>query len=294
MQLRVMLISAAAVAALAACDQQAAAPSNTQTTAPAATPATPPAAKAEPEKVIDTSKVLIHVNDDAVTLKALEHFMAQLGRPIHPDPDRAKDLALTEMVKRLLLAQYAKDNHLDEELDVYLTLQRQEEQVLIAAARRAILKDAPPITDEELKERYEKECAEAHKFEYQVQHILVESQEEADKLIADLGKGADFTELAKKHYKGTSREQGGELGWVREGQVVPEFFAAMSNLEKGKYTKVPVRTQFGWHVIRVNDIHKLKTLPFEKVREQVLQAVQAERVEEKISELRSKAKVQMN
>ncbi|MCG6872579.1 MAG: peptidylprolyl isomerase, partial [Gammaproteobacteria bacterium] len=87
---------------------------------------------------------------------------------------------------------------------------------------------------------------------------------------------------------------GGDLGWVREGQVVPEFFAAMSNLGKGKYTKVPVRTQFGWHVIRVNDVRDLKVLPFEKVRDQILQAVQAERIEEKISELRKTAKVQMN
>ncbi|MCG6873135.1 MAG: peptidylprolyl isomerase, partial [Gammaproteobacteria bacterium] len=225
MQFRVLLCSVLAATLLGACNneqaQSPAKPASNDAATTAANPAPSPK-PADPQSVIDTSKVLINVNDKAVTQKALEHFMAQLGRPIHPDPDRAKDLALNEMVKRLLLAQYARDKKLDEELDVYLTLQRQDEQVLIAAARRDILKNLPPVTEDELKAVYEKETAEVHHQEYKVQHIIVDSQEAADNLIAELNKGSDFTALAKKESKGPSKDKGGDLGWVREGQVVPE------------------------------------------------------------------------
>lgn len=251
----------------------------------------PPAPSAP---VVDTTKAIVTVNDEAITEGEIDHFL-KFNRPPIKDNERAKELALDTMIGRALLSQYAVDSALDQEVDVHLMLARQREEVLIAAARRHILKNSPEIKEEEVKARYDKEIEQTHKTEYQAQHIMVKTEADAQALIADLKKGQKFSEVAKTKSKDASTaEKGGELGWVRQGAVVDEFFAAVSNLKKGEFTQAPVRTSFGWHIIKLKDTRKLSVAPYEKVRGDVVNMLQNQRISQKVVELRKTAKIQMN
>lgn len=134
------------------------------------------------------------------------------------------------------------------------------------------------ITDEELKGRYEKEVVNFPKTqEVKARHILLEKEEEALAVIKSLDGGADFAELAKEKSTGPSGPNGGDLGYFGKGQMVPEFEAAVFDLEKGKYTKEPVKTQFGYHVILKEDERDREPPSFDQVKEQIRQAVSRER-----------------
>lgn len=244
------------------------------------------------EKKVDTSPVLVSVNGEPITEKAYEFFKARLRQPVHPDENKARELILDQMINQRLLVQYAKNKHIDEELDVYLALQRQRDALLIGAAQREILKEFPAPTEAEIKARYDKEVAATHKYAYKVSHIVVPTEEEAKAVIAELDKGVKFAELAKKRSKGPTAAKGGDLGWIQQGMVVPEFFQAVMKIKKGDYSKTPVKTEFGWHVIRVQDARKIKIPPLEKVKADVARLIQQERINQKIEELRKQAKIE--
>jgi len=284
-----LLIGAGCALALAACqpntDGTAAAPAKPAAATPAAAPA--PAAAA-----IDTSPALLIVNGQPITEAAVENFLAQLGRPPHPDPDRARQIVIDELVKRMLMAQYAVDHKLDRNPNVYLAIQRNREQVLLSATRQEFLKDAPEITDKQVHARYDQEIAKSHKTEYRAQHILTETEEQAIAAINDLKKGKKFEDVAKARSRDTNKDKGGELGWVRQDSVPPEFFAAITQLGKGQYTQTPVQTSFGWHVIRVEDTRELSPVPYEKIKARVRALLQQEYVEAKANELRAAAVIQ--
>jgi len=243
------------------------------------------------KKDVDTGKVLATVNGDTITEKEYEFFKARLRRNLHLDKAKEKKLILEQMATQKLLMQYALDNKIDEELDVYLALKRQREGLLIGAAQRAILKEYPPITDEQIKERFKEEVAATHKIRYKASHILLASEADAKAVIAELNKGKDFAALAKSRSKGPTKAKGGDLGWVQQGMVVPEFFKALIKLKPGSYTKTPVKTQFGWHVIKVTDTAKVKIPPFKKVKADVARLIQQDRLSEKVEALKKKAKI---
>ncbi len=245
------------------------------------------------EKSPDTSTVLATVNGEPITEKNYDHFLSRLKGPIHPDKEKEKEIVLEELTKQMLLAQYALDNKLDQKLDVYLTLQRQREAVLVSAAQRKIFKEAPEITAEQLKARYQKEVEAAPKTEYRVQHIVVETEDEAKTIIRQLNKGQDFAKLAKSKSRGPTKNKGGHLGWLQQGMVVPEFFAAMSSLKKGRYTKVPVKTPFGWHIIKLIDTRAVKIPPFDKVKTSVRRLIQQEILDAEVAKLKEKAKIEI-
>lgn len=135
-----------------------------------------------------------------------------------------------------------------------------------------------PITDESVKERYEKEVAATPaEDEIKARHILLKTRDEANAVIAKLEAGADFEELAKESSTGPSSSNGGDLGYFTKGRMVPPFEAAAFALETGEFTKVPVETEFGWHVIKVEDRRKSEPPAFEKVKDQVQQVLLRER-----------------
>jgi peptidyl-prolyl cis-trans isomerase C len=249
--------------------------------------------KSASEAPVDTSAVLATVNGEPITQAAVDNLIAQLPRPVHPDPEKARQLIMEELIRRKVLAQYATEWRLDRKLDVHLSLERQREAVLVGAAHRQILEGAPVITEEQLRERYQQEIERGPKQEYRVRHIIVDSEDAARDIIAQLGKGADFAALAREHSTGPSKDQGGELGWLGPGMVVPEFFAAVETLKAGEYTQQPVHTSFGWHVIEVEETRPLTPAPFDQVKEKIQSMLRQQQFEEKIEELRARADIKI-
>jgi peptidyl-prolyl cis-trans isomerase C len=126
-----------------------------------------------------------------------------------------------------------------------------------------------------------------------VSHILVDTEDEAKAIIAQLGKKGKFDKIAKAKSKDAgSVEKGGSLGWAVPSNFVPPFANAMLSLKKGTYTKEPVKTQFGWHVIKLDDIRSLKIPSYEELKPQMQQRLQQQIVQDLIADLRSKAKIE--
>ncbi len=150
------------------------------------------------------------------------------------------------------------------------------------------------ISDEDVKARFEKEIAAVEpEQELRARHILVKTAEEANAIIAELDGGADFVELAKTKSTGPSGPQGGDLGFFGKGQMVPPFEAAAFALEAGAYTKSPVQTQFGFHVIKLEEKRDRPLPKFEEVQDQMRQVVLRERYLETVKEARSLSNVEI-
>ena len=248
------------------------------------------------KKSPDDSKVLATVNDEAITEKDYLDYLKlrQTQQAPIPDKDKEKKLVLDEMVNRVLLVQNAVKSKVDEEADVHFQIKRQRENVLARAMVRKFLKDTP-ITDDDVKARYTQEIEKTHKNEYRARHILTETEAEARDIVAQLNKGASFTELAKKKSIDVrSGKEGGDLGWFNQGAMVPEFFDAVVALKKGETGKEPVKSDFGWHVIKLEDSRPLKIPPFDQIKPNIRQLVQQEKIDAMVKDLKDKAKVKIN
>jgi peptidyl-prolyl cis-trans isomerase C len=149
------------------------------------------------------------------------------------------------------------------------------------------------VTDAEIQATYDKAKAEPREQEYRASHILVETEAEAKKLIADLGKKAKFEDLAKKHSKDPgSAKNGGALDWSDRDAFVSEFSDAMTALKKGKITQKPVKTQFGYHIIRLDDTRQPKMPPLDMVRSEIVKQLQQLRIRDAIMAERASAKIE--
>jgi peptidyl-prolyl cis-trans isomerase C len=254
------------------------------------------------KKSPDDSKALAKVNSETITERDYENYLRLRSTQQEPivDKEKEKQVVLNEMVERLVLSQYALDNKLDQEPDNYLLMKRVRENILVQAAIRKMLKDNP-VTDEDLKKRFQQEVEKTHKTEYRVRHILVKSQDEAIAIIGTLKKGGNFAALAKgKSLDVQTGKNGGDLGWVNQGMVVPEFFEGVTALKKGQSSPAPVKSDFGFHVIKVEDSRPLKIPSYEefindkRARANLHRKIQDERVEALAKDLKAKAKISYN
>jgi peptidyl-prolyl cis-trans isomerase C len=152
---------------------------------------------------------------------------------------------------------------------------------------------ANPITDADLQKQYETFKSQMGTNEYKVRHILVEKEDDAKAIIADLNKGGDFSKIAKDKSKDPgSKDNGGDLDWGPAARYVKPFADTVMKLPKGQTTTAPVKTDFGYHVIRVDDVRPLKVPEFTELKEQFRQRAQQAQVQKLVAELRSKAKVE--
>ncbi|HWR86938.1 MAG TPA: peptidylprolyl isomerase [Acidiferrobacterales bacterium] len=248
------------------------------------------------KKSPDDSKVLASVNGETITEKDYEDYLRarQAQQPPIPDKEKEKKVVLDEMVNRVLLVHSAVDQKVDQELDVYFQIKRQRENVLARAMLRKYLKDNP-ISDEEVQKRFEQEMEKADKNEYRARHILVRTEEEAKEIIAELKKGTNFNTLAqKKSIDVRSGKQGGDLGWFSQDVIVPEFFNAVTTMKKGEISQAPVKSDFGWHVIKFEDSRPRKLPTFDQAKGNIRQIVQQERVDALVKSLKDKGKVKIN
>jgi peptidyl-prolyl cis-trans isomerase C len=200
-------------------------------------------------------------------------------------------MLLDRLVDGALITEAGRKEHLEQDPDVQTRLKRYEDRLIQEAYLNRAIKQAE--TADSLKTRYQKLLKEKPaQEEVHARHILVADEEEAKSVIAQLDKGADFTALAKKYSTDPSAEEGGDLGYFSHDDMVKEFADAAFALPVGQYTKTPVKTEFGWHVIKVEDKRQGKPPSFEEAQDQLHQDLARDIIEAKLQELRGAAKIE--
>ena len=205
-----------------------------------------------------------------------------------PDTPELRNSVKEELNTRELLAREAKKQGLDRNGDVKTQMDLAGQTILV----RAYVADwiaKNPVPEAELKTEYDKVKGQIGDREYKVRHILVEKEDEAKDVVAELQKGAKFDELAKARSKDPgSKDRGGDLDWNAPAGFVKPFGDAMAKTPKGKFTPQPVQTQFGWHVIMVDDVRDAKVPPYEEVKPQLQQRLQAQSLDKYFKDLRTR------
>jgi peptidyl-prolyl cis-trans isomerase C len=196
------------------------------------------------------------------------------------------------LIVRELLSQEAVKKGLDKGPDVTIQLEMPRQEVLSNAFVQDYVKNNP-ISEDVISKEYDRAKLQAGDKEYKARHILVKSEDEAKQVIAQLKKGGNFEKLAaQKSEDPGSKGKGGDLDWSPSGRYVPQFGEVLKKLKKGQLTDAPVQTQFGWHVIRLEDERPMKFPPLEEVKGQIQQNLQRQAVEKAIADLRAKAKIE--
>ena len=191
-----------------------------------------------------------------------------------------------EVADLYLLAEEAESKGLDQDPEVAAQIKLQRLSVLASALATNYLKENPP-TEAELRAEYNAQVAGFQPEQYKARHILVESEDAAKGVIAELDEGADFAELAKEKSTGPSGPNGGDLGWFPPDSMVKPFSDAVVALENGAYTAEPVQTQFGWHVILREDSRETQPPSFEEVRDRLRPTVEQKKLQAYLDGLRS-------
>jgi peptidyl-prolyl cis-trans isomerase C len=209
-----------------------------------------------------------------------------------PDSPELRKAIREELISIEVVRQEAVKNGMDKSPEVVQQIELANQQILVGAYLQDYDKKHP-IGDDQLKQEYEKLKAQLGNKEYNVRHILVETEAEAKAIIAQLGKKAKFEKLAAEKSKDAgSKEHGGSLGWAVPSNFVPPFASALVKLKKGEYTKEPVQSQFGWHVIKLDDERELKVPTFEQLKPQLQQRLQQQAIQKAVADLRAKAKIE--
>ena len=232
------------------------------------------------------------VNGKAVPkerLEALAQQVARSGRPVTPEMQgQLRD----EIIAREIFAQEAHNRGLDATDDYKNQLELTKQSILIRELFTDFQKKNP-VTDEEVKAEYDKFAAANAGKEYRARHILVEKEDQAKDIIAKINKGAKFEDLAKKLSKDPgSGANGGDLDWANPSSYVKEFSDALVGLSKGKMTDKPVKSQFGYHVIRLDDVREAQLPKFDEVKPQISQQLFQQKMSKFQEDLRSKAKIE--
>jgi peptidyl-prolyl cis-trans isomerase C len=232
------------------------------------------------------------VNGKAVPkarVDALASQLAKSGRPVGPEMQaQLKE----EVVAREIFMQEAQKRGLDA-TDDFKTQMELARQTLLIRELFSEYQKANPVTDADIKGEYDKFVAANGGKEYRARRILVEKEDEAKAIIASLKKGGKFDDIAKKQSKDPgSGANGGDLDWASAGSYVPEFSGALVKLNKGQSTQEPVKTQFGYHVIRLDDVREAQLPKLDEVKPQIAQQLQQQKLAKFQDELRGKAKVE--
>lgn len=229
------------------------------------------------------------VNGKAVPLARADAMIQQITKNGTPRTPEMEKQVKDEVVHREILIQEATRRGIPASKEYQVQMELGRQALLIRELQNSFLKQNP-ISDADAQKEYDAVKATQGGTEYRARHILVETEEEAKKIIADLKLGAKFEDLAAKSKDPGSAARGGDLDWANPGAYVPEFGAAMVALKKGELTEKPVKTQFGFHVIRLDDTRQAQFPDFEQVKDQVKQRIAQIRWNEFQKKLRDGAK----
>ncbi|KAB2897732.1 MAG: peptidylprolyl isomerase [Burkholderiaceae bacterium] len=221
--------------------------------------------------------------------EVLKQQVERSGRPITPEIEgQIKE----EVIAREIFMQEAQKRGLEASAD-YKSQMELARQTILIRELFADYQKKNPVTDAEIQAEYDKFAAANSGKEYKASHILVEKEDDAKAIIASIKKGAKFEDIAKKKSKDPgSGARGGDLDWANPSSYVSEFTEALVKLEKGKMTDKPVKSQFGWHIIRLDDVRQAQLPKIDEVKPQIAQQLQQQKLGQFQEELRTKAKVE--
>jgi peptidyl-prolyl cis-trans isomerase C len=235
---------------------------------------------------------VVTVNGTKINSTMVDTFLkAVTGKPAGETPPEQRDTLVDQLVSMVLASQAGEKEGLAKDPEVQARIDLLRTQILAEAASEKYIK-AHPVSEDEIKAEYDTQVKAMPK-EYKARHILVEKKETAESLIRDLKAGGDFAKLAKAESKDPgSAANGGDLGWFSGQSMVKPFADALATLEKGQLTETPVETQYGWHVIQLEDSRAPEAPAFSDVKEQVKQLAQRKKLQAYLDELRKTAKIQ--
>jgi peptidyl-prolyl cis-trans isomerase C len=201
-----------------------------------------------------------------------------------------RDQVLDNLVRARVIAEQAEKDGTAKEANTAALLELQRLNVLQQAVSEKYLKDRK-ATDQELRAEYETQVAQLPRLEYHARHILVATEQFAGKIVAELEKGAKFEDVAKRESM-DSKENGGDLGWFTPDRMVKPFADAVVALKPGEYTHAPVQTQYGWHIIKLEETRDMAPPQFDQVKQRVEQMVQGKKFKTYVDDLMKTAKVE--
>jgi peptidyl-prolyl cis-trans isomerase C len=261
-----LILLAAALAALGACQPKASAPA-------------------------DTSPAVATVNGKPITRDFYEFYVKSVaGKNSAELSADIRGKLLDNMVRGEVIAQEAVKQGVDKNGDTAYILELSRLNVLGQAVGDRYLKDKKP-TDAELHAEYDAYVAAAPKAEYHARHILVATEPFAEKVVQRLGRGEKFEDLAKAESMDPSKSNGGDLSWIRPESVPPEFMKALESLKPGEYTKTPVQTPFGWHIIELVETRPLAPQSFEQRKPRIEQEIERKKFKDYMDDLMRTAQV---
>jgi peptidyl-prolyl cis-trans isomerase C len=234
----------------------------------------------------------VAVNGVIIPQSRIDAMNRELTAQGQPDTPERHNAVKDELVNREVIAQAASRRGLDKNPDVAAQMEMARQAVLV----RALFEDEVkknPITDAQLEAQYTQFKGSMGSNEYKVRHILVDKEDDAKAIIAELNKGGDFAKIAKDKSKDPgSKDNGGDLDWGPSARYVKPFADAVTGMQKGQTTPAPIKTDFGYHVIRLDDVRPLQVPPFSELKEQFRQRAQQQQIQKLVMDLRSRAKVE--
>lgn len=242
---------------------------------------------------IPADEVIATVNGQKISKSQFDLYVQtiemQAGQPI---PEAQKSLVLDQYIGMRLAAAAAEKAGIAEDRDVADQLDFARLNVLVDAALEKYLEEHP-VADEEIRPEYDAQVA-ALPREYRARHILVADKASADAITKQIAGGADFAKLAQQKSTDSSKDSGGDLGWFTLETMVEPFANAVAALKPGEVTAEPVQSQFGWHVIKLEDTRNAAAPPFENVKDRVKTIVQRKKLQAYLDQLRADAKIDIN
>ena len=230
------------------------------------------------------------VNGVAIAKSRVDTIVRAQVAQGQPDTPELREKIRDRLITSEVMVQEANRKGLAKQSDTVNQIELMRMQILAQAFHADYVKNHP-VSDDALKAEFEKIKLQMGDKDYKARHILVENEAEAKEIIAKLKKGEKFEELAKVSKDPGSKDHGGDLDWNQPGGFVKPFSDAMVKLEKGKYTETPVQSQFGWHVIQLEDVRPAKFPDFNEIKPGLQQRMQEAMFEKAVADLRAKAKV---
>lgn len=243
-------------------------------------------------KAADATPPVAIVNGKPISQALFDTYLKGMsGQDVSTITPEQKQQALDNLIRAELVAAQAEKDGVAKDPEAASFLELSRLNILQQEASKKFLEGKQP-TEQELRAEYETQVAALPKQEYRARHILVATEDYAKKIIAQLEKGAKFDALAKKDSMDGSKDNGGDLGWFTPDRMVPPFSAAVVALQKGEFTKTPVQTQYGWHVIQLEDVREVQPPPFDAVQDRLVQIVQAKKFKAYGDDLVKTAKIE--
>jgi peptidyl-prolyl cis-trans isomerase C len=231
------------------------------------------------------------VNGKPIKQSLMDYYIKDVTASGQKVDDNLRNIIVDKLITSELLIQEAQKAGIDKTSDFIAREELMRREMLANAYLQDYIKKNP-IDDKTLQAEYDKFKAQMGDKEYKASHILVKTEQEAKDVIAQLAKGGDFARIAReKSLDPGSKEKGGDLGWFPPNAMLKPFSEAVTKLQKGLYTTVPVQTQFGWHVIKLEDTRDAQPPAFDKVKDELRKNMQKQQLQKMIGDLRAKAKI---